>query len=177
MDPVGTVIFLGDIVCLLLGLTWAGHIYSWNDSRIIGLFVGFGLLTICLGAWLMKQGEIALIPLRILRKRSIAMGALTLFCLNLSMTVVSLPSASLPSPPPPSLPDTSIWSWAKFNMGLQYGYYLPIFFQSAQGVSITSSGVRQIALIIPDILAIGLTGLAVTKWGHYVSLWSFHAPG
>jgi hypothetical protein len=31
------------------------------------------------------------------------------------------------------------------------------------------SGVRQIALILPDILGIGLTGFIVTKWGYYVS--------
>jgi hypothetical protein len=136
MDPIGTFIFLGAVCCLLLSLVWGGQTYPWNDSKIIGLFVGFGLLTICFCYWLWRQGEVALIPLRILRKRSIAMGSITLFAIGFALNI--------------------------------YGYYLPLFFQSAQGISATMSGVRQIALILPDILAIGLTGFIVTKWGYYV---------
>jgi hypothetical protein len=88
MDPIGTTIFLGAVCCLLLSLVWGGQTYPWDDSRIIGLFVGFGLLTICFCYWLWRQGEVALIPLRILRKRSIAMGAVTLFAIGLAMNIV-----------------------------------------------------------------------------------------
>lgn len=62
MDPVGTVFCLAAIVCLLLAVTWGGQTYPWNDSKIIGLFVGFGLLAICLSYWLWRRGDMALIP-------------------------------------------------------------------------------------------------------------------
>ncbi|EPE37172.1 MFS general substrate transporter [Glarea lozoyensis ATCC 20868] len=136
MDLIGTIVFLGSICCLLLGLVWGGHTYPWQDSRIIGLFVGSGLLAILFCYWLWMQGEMALIPLRILRKRSIAMGAVTLFAINITLNI--------------------------------YGYYLPLFFQAAQGVGVTESGIRQMALVLPEIVAVGLTGFVVTKWGYYV---------
>lgn len=136
LDAVGTVLFLGLITSLLLVITWGGQQYAWNDSRIIGLFVGFGLLLLTFCYWNWKQGERALIPLRVLRKRSICMGAITLFAYGIILYV--------------------------------YGYYLPIFFQSVQGATTTDSGVRYIALVVPQILALVLTGAIVTKWGYYV---------
>lgn len=89
VDVVGSIIFLGTICCLLLALTWGGQKYPWRSSQIIGLFVGFGLLTILFSCWTWRQGDATLIPLRILRKRSIMMGALTLFGLGMVMNVVS----------------------------------------------------------------------------------------
>lgn len=47
-------------------------------------------------------------------------------------------------------------------------YYLPVFFQSAQGVSATAAGIRMIAFVAPSIFAIGLTGAAVSRTGHYI---------
>ena len=88
MDPIGTLIFLGAVCCLLLGLMWGGQVYPWNDSKVIGLYIGFGVLTICFCYWIWRQGDLALIPLRILRKRSIAMGSVTLFTIGLAMNVV-----------------------------------------------------------------------------------------
>ncbi|OTB08908.1 hypothetical protein M426DRAFT_260239 [Hypoxylon sp. CI-4A] len=136
MDMVGTVLFLGAVCCLLLVLQWGGQTYPWKDSRCIGLFVGFGALTVCFCFWQWRQGENAIIPLRILRKRSICMGALVLFFLGMS--------------------------------SLTYAYYLPIYFQSVQGVSTTESGVRFIALVLPQIVGLVVVGAFVTKWGYYV---------
>lgn len=90
IDTVGTVLFLGTCCSLLLALTWGGQKYAWKDSKIIGLFLGFGLILICFCIWNWKQGERALIPIRVLRKRSICMGALVLFSYGLVMYVVSV---------------------------------------------------------------------------------------
>lgn len=89
MDAPGTTLFLGAVCCLLLALTWGGQTFAWNDSKIIGLFIGSGLLAICFCYWLWRQGDFALIPLRVLRKRSIAMGAVILWCFGMVMNVVS----------------------------------------------------------------------------------------
>ncbi|KAI1078845.1 MFS general substrate transporter [Whalleya microplaca] len=136
MDILGTILFLGAVCCLLLVLQWGGQTYPWKDSRCIGLFVGFGALTVCFCFWQWKQGERAIIPLRILRKRSICMGALVLFFLGMS--------------------------------SLTYAYYLPIYFQSVQGVSTVESGVRFIALVLPQIVGLVVVGGLVTRWGYYV---------
>ncbi len=89
MDFLGIILFIGSISSLLLALTWGGQTYPWNNSKIIGLFIGFGLLAIVLCFWLWKRGDVALIPFRVLKKRSIFMGALVLFFLGISGQIVS----------------------------------------------------------------------------------------
>ena len=50
------------------------------------------------------------------------------------------------------------------------GYYLPFYFQAAQGVSATQSGISFISLAFPEIIAIMASGAIATKTGHYVPL-------
>ncbi|KAI4232198.1 MAG: hypothetical protein LQ349_005153 [Xanthoria aureola] len=49
-----------------------------------------------------------------------------------------------------------------------YSFYLPFYFQAVRGSSATSSGIRMIPLVLPQILAIMLVGAIVTKFGVYV---------
>lgn len=94
MDGVGTVLFLGCVCTLLLALQWGGQTYAWSDSRVIGLFVGFGAMAICFAGWQWRRGDQAIIPPRVLSKRSICMGAGVLFFLGMSsLTVRALPSS------------------------------------------------------------------------------------
>ena len=79
MDIAGTIIFLGAICCLTLALQWGGQAMPWNSSKIIGLLVGFGLLTMLFGFVQYRRGEDALMPLRVLRQRSILVGCIFLF--------------------------------------------------------------------------------------------------
>lgn len=90
MDAPGLVLFIGAICCLLLALTWGGHTYPWNDQKIIGLFVGFGTIALCFCYWLVRQGELALIPVRVLKKRSVYVGAATLLGFGVISVVVSI---------------------------------------------------------------------------------------
>jgi len=41
LDPLGTMVFVPSIVCLLLALQWGGVQYPWSNGRIIALFVLF----------------------------------------------------------------------------------------------------------------------------------------
>lgn len=43
LDPLGTMVFVPSIVCLLLALQWGGVQYPWSNGRIIALFVLFGI--------------------------------------------------------------------------------------------------------------------------------------
>ncbi|TEY64669.1 hypothetical protein BOTCAL_0144g00050 [Botryotinia calthae] len=136
MDIGGILLFLGAIYCLLLALQWGGQTMPWKSSKIIGLFVGFGLLIVFFGILQWKRGEHATIPLRILRQRSILMGSIFLMLFGM--------------------------------MSFVYAYYLPIYFQSIQGVTAIESGTRFIAIVLPQIIGLSLTGVVVTKWGYYV---------
>lgn len=101
MDIMGTVLFLGAMCCLIFALQQGGQKVPWNSSTIIGLFVGFGtlLLTFSFVQWIL--GEKALIPLRILRQRSILMGSLYVFFLGILNGLVSHVDLVVPLPAPP----------------------------------------------------------------------------
>lgn len=89
MDAFGTLVFLGSISSLLLALQWGGQKFQWHDPKIIGLFVSFGGLAVifCILQW--TRGEFATIPVRVVKKRSIYMGAFVLFFLGASSLTVS----------------------------------------------------------------------------------------
>ncbi|GME24191.1 hypothetical protein EAF04_007999 [Neofusicoccum parvum] len=136
LDALGVISFVGAICCLLLALQWGGQTLPWHSSRVIGLFVGFGILFIIFWYLQWKRDEYATIPLRVLRQRSILMGSCYLLILGMS--------------------------------SFAYNFFIPIFFQSAQGVSATTSGVRFIALIVPQVVFVIITGAVATKYGYYV---------
>ena len=56
-DPVGTIVFVPAVVCLLLALQWGGTTYPWNSGRVIALFVVFGVLLITFVATQIIKGE------------------------------------------------------------------------------------------------------------------------
>ena len=87
-DPIGTVLFLPAIVCVLLALQWGGTTYPWGDGRIIALFVIFGVLIIGFCTVQVLVGENATVPLRILKNRSIAFASLFALCVGSSFFLV-----------------------------------------------------------------------------------------
>ncbi|KAJ7082694.1 major facilitator superfamily domain-containing protein [Mycena belliarum] len=87
-DPLGTIIFVPAIICLLLALQWGGSKYPWRDARIIVLFVLFGVLITAFSAIQVWKQELATIPPRILKKRSILAGAWFALCLGASFFIL-----------------------------------------------------------------------------------------
>lgn len=79
-DPLGTMLFLPAIICLLLALQWGGTTYTWNSGRIIALFVVFGVLILAFVYVQIRQGDNATVPLRIISNRSIWAGSYYGFC-------------------------------------------------------------------------------------------------
>lgn len=78
-DPIGTVTFLASLICYFLALGWGGTEKSWNSPTIIGLLVGWILLTVVFfvnEAW---QGEKALFVLRLMKMKDIFVGCVYLF--------------------------------------------------------------------------------------------------
>jgi hypothetical protein len=156
LDPLGTVIFLGSIVSLLLALQWGGQTLPWSSPTIIGLFVTFGVCGIAFITLQWRLEEYATLPLRVLKIRSIYMGALVLFFLGIASISVS--------PQQPVFDDVV----TRTNV-TKLAFYLPLYFQSTRGISATHSGINMIAYVAPSIVAIGITGALVSKYGYYVS--------
>ncbi|RAQ41799.1 MFS toxin efflux pump (AflT) [Aspergillus flavus] len=71
LDLIGASLLIPAIVCLLLALQWGGNKYPWNSSRVIGLFVGFGLMIIIFTVSQIKLGDRATLPPGILKRRSV----------------------------------------------------------------------------------------------------------
>ncbi|KAL2827943.1 major facilitator superfamily domain-containing protein [Aspergillus cavernicola] len=71
LDFIGASLLIPSIICLLLALQWGGNKYAWKSSRIIGLFVGFGLLTILTIISQIKIGDRATLPPRIMKQRAV----------------------------------------------------------------------------------------------------------
>lgn len=76
IDILGAVLLICAIVCLLLALQWGGTTFPWNDSKVFGLFIGFGLIVSLFIYVQFKRGDKATIPPRIfLRQRTILVCA------------------------------------------------------------------------------------------------------
>ncbi|KAF7297069.1 DHA14-like major facilitator [Mycena indigotica] len=81
-DPLGTVLFIPAIVCILLALQWGGSKYAWGSGTIIALLVVFGVLICAFIAIQIWKQESATIPPRIAKQRSIWSGAIYIFCIG-----------------------------------------------------------------------------------------------
>jgi hypothetical protein len=79
LDLIGASILIPAIICLLLAVQWGGNTYSWRNSRIIGLFIGAGLLLILFVYSQIRLGEKATLPPRILKQRTVAAASSFVF--------------------------------------------------------------------------------------------------
>jgi len=57
LDPLGTIILIGSVTCLILALQWGGVTHPWSDSRVWGCLVGFGLTLILFIVYQNRLGE------------------------------------------------------------------------------------------------------------------------
>ncbi|OJJ03952.1 hypothetical protein ASPVEDRAFT_63484 [Aspergillus versicolor CBS 583.65] len=80
LDLPAFTLFLASILCLILALLWGGKEYSWKNARIIVLFILFGVLMAAFMAVQGRKGDDALVPMGILKRRSIAFGMFFSFC-------------------------------------------------------------------------------------------------
>ncbi|USP76676.1 hypothetical protein yc1106_03950 [Curvularia clavata] len=91
LDPLGTLLFLPSITCLLLALEWGAAEYSWSSPRIIALLVVFAVLFIAFMAWqFFTRHTTATIPAHIMFQRSVACGGASQFCVGATMLTVSI---------------------------------------------------------------------------------------
>ncbi|KAK8866052.1 hypothetical protein IAR55_001203 [Kwoniella newhampshirensis] len=85
LDWLGTALIFCLITCLLLALGWGGNQYAWSNWRIPLLFVLGGVLVIVFGWWQWHYDKYALIPLSILKNRTVIACGGTMFFMMLAM--------------------------------------------------------------------------------------------
>lgn len=70
MDPLGFVLLVGTIVCLVLALQFSGS-SSWSNPRVIVLLVLVGVLLLAFAAVQVWLQERATLPPRIIKQRQV----------------------------------------------------------------------------------------------------------
>jgi hypothetical protein len=91
LDLLGIMAIISAVCCLILALQWGQETGQWRQSRVVGCFVGAFFLVLAFGWIQWRKGQSATIPLKILRQRSIFMGAWYLFFLEMAIYVVRCP--------------------------------------------------------------------------------------
>ncbi|GAM91319.1 hypothetical protein ANO11243_093680 [Dothideomycetidae sp. 11243] len=80
LDPIGVVLAMGAVISYILALQWGGTRYAWHSPRVIGLLIGFVLLTITFVLWEWRQGDKAMVAFRLAKQRTfIASSAYAFF--------------------------------------------------------------------------------------------------
>ncbi|KAF1926151.1 MFS general substrate transporter [Didymella exigua CBS 183.55] len=91
MDPLGTILFLPGITCLLLALEWVATEDAWNSPRIIILLTVFAILFTAFLVWqYITRNTTATVPARILFQRSIGCGCASQLCVGATMLTISI---------------------------------------------------------------------------------------
>ncbi|KAI0148994.1 major facilitator superfamily transporter, partial [Pestalotiopsis sp. NC0098] len=134
LDFGGTLLLMGAVISFILALQYGGQTMPWGSSTVVGLLVGFGVISAAFVAWEAWRGERAMIVLRLLRRRAVWVAGVFQF-LFAGTYFIAL-------------------------------YYLPVFFQSVDGVGPAESGVRNLPLVLVLGVASIASGLLMSKFGH-----------
>ncbi len=81
LDLLGFMLISPAAVMLLLGLQYGGTLHPWDSSVVIGLLVGGVVTFVLFLVWEYRQGDTAMIPMALLKKKVIWSVAATLFFL------------------------------------------------------------------------------------------------
>lgn len=77
LDLVGFCLFAPSVIMLLLAVQWGGNRYAWNSSVVIGLFIGSGVNGLVWLSWNHHKKDDAMIPVSVLKQRTVWSGCLT----------------------------------------------------------------------------------------------------
>ncbi|KAK3329968.1 major facilitator superfamily transporter [Apodospora peruviana] len=71
-DPIGTVLLVSSLDCFCLAMQWGGLFKAWGSADVIGVLVGWFVMSVAFAINEWFQGDKALIVYRILKNRTIA---------------------------------------------------------------------------------------------------------
>ena len=135
LDPLGICLAMAATISFILAFQYGGQTHPWSSSVVVGLLVGSVAIAVAFVAVEILQSE---------NDRAMV--------------------------PPRLVRDAKLWPlclFTFFNAGTFFLaiYVLPLYFQTAQGVSATNSGVRNLPLIIPWVIASIVSSGAVQSTG------------
>lgn len=140
IDALGTILSIGCLVCLVMGINFGGTLYAWKSASIIVPFVLAGALLVAFilqqRAALLTTKASRLFPATLLRNQE----TILLFVL----TATSNSAGFVPI------------------------YYIPMYFQFTRGDSPLEAGVRLLPLIITITFMIMVNGSYLSKGGYYM---------
>ncbi|KAF7530665.1 hypothetical protein PCG10_000174 [Penicillium crustosum] len=147
IDWVGSVLFIGALTTLIMGIDFGGVEWKWGSGQSIALFVVSGVLFIVFGAqqtfFIFCNEQTRLFPVHFLKSRSL----LLLFILNTSA-----------------------------SSGLFIAvYYIPLFFQFTQGDTAVHTSLRLLPFVLVLIFTIIANGHMMSKFGYYIPWYFFGA--
>lgn len=82
IDPLGQILLIACVTCLILALQWGGTEYSWANGRIVTLLTMASVCMIAFGAAQYFNPKTAAVPWAICSVRSVAAGTFLTLCLN-----------------------------------------------------------------------------------------------
>ncbi|KAJ0420840.1 major facilitator superfamily domain-containing protein [Aspergillus carlsbadensis] len=154
LDLPGNMVFTSVVICLLLALEWGGSKYSWDEPRIIALFVVSGVLLLLFTSIQVYQKDNATIPFHLIKKNYVWGSVLYSFCIPGIFAIltyfVSFICLCL------------IYVFSNRDHQTQ----LPIWFQTVKGASPTMSGVMNIPLLLGTVIIGVPTSLAIARFGY-----------
>jgi len=85
IDWIGSLLCLGLVTALLLPLQWGGQTKPWDDPAVIACFCVLGAVSTLFLLWQQRRGEDALLPLALLRNRTLVGCVFEAFFIFLSL--------------------------------------------------------------------------------------------
>ena len=84
IDYAGVGLLASLLVCLLLALAWAGDVYAWGSTEIVGLLIASGLLFVAL-LFVEARATEPIVPLHLFKNRVFAVASLLTFLSGISL--------------------------------------------------------------------------------------------
>jgi len=85
LDFLGSILYLGVTACLLVPLQWGGNSKPWNSPVVISLLCVFGVLLLAFVGCEWKRGMRAIVPIPLLKDRSLVGATLEAFLIGLGI--------------------------------------------------------------------------------------------
>lgn len=89
LDVMGFLSFVPLAISVILALEWAGTEYTWNNWRVILLWVLTGVLLLVFLGVEYRAGKDSMFPLKLMCQRSVAFGAMFTFCNSAALFVTA----------------------------------------------------------------------------------------
>ncbi|KAJ5655541.1 hypothetical protein N7507_007491 [Penicillium longicatenatum] len=140
IDWLGPILFVGAFVAGIMAIAFGGVLYPWSDSRIIGMFVGAGVMFIL---FFIQQGYMIfttygsrIFPMQYLKNKEMILLFIE--------TAAAGTSSFVPI------------------------YFIPLYFQFVKGDGALDAGVRLLPFIVPMVFFNLANGVGMSALGYYM---------